>query len=469
MNSNQRRPHDRRVWERNRTHPTGTLICSVLFLLLLAACRQTPPQPTAVSEATPSVSEAPPAAETTMPAVTPTAGPQSSPTPEELAYLPMVPNGAVPTATGTAAPSATPAPTATATIPAFPEYDGPALDRAQIGVQVHLHREELDPILNHVADLGAGWVKVQVSWKLYEPQPDTYDDWRLRELDHLVSGAAGRDLQVLLSVAKAPEWSRPTTEMDGPPGDFAQFQEFMQYLADRYQSNVAAYELWNEPNLRREWNGMPLSAASFAQLVRQGAAGVRAGDPQALVIGGAPATTGVNDGVVAIDDRVYLRDLLAEGIGDAVDGVGVHPYSWANPPTASAADTQQAAPTHNNHPSFFFSDTLRQYRAILAEAGYDQLPLWPTEFGWGSFEGLGAAPPPEAQFMSYVSEWQQAQYTQEALAMLHDWSGVGPVFLWNLNFAPTIGPGFSESGYSLLRPDGSMRPVYFALQHIPKQ
>jgi hypothetical protein len=401
-----------------------------------------------------------------------TVAPSPSATPTgELTYLPVAPNAGSPppspTTTLTPAPSATPLPTATP--PLFPAYDGPTLDRAEIGVQVHLHREELDPMLNQVTDLGAGWVKVQVSWKLYQPRPDAYDDWLFRELDHLVSGAAGRDLKVLLSVAKAPEWSRPTTEMDGPPTDFGLFGEFMQYLAARYQGNVAAYELWNEPNLQREWNGMPLDAASFAELLAQGAAGVRAGDDQALVISGAPASTGINDGVTAIDDRVFLHAMLAHGAGDLVDGIGAHPYGWANPPGASAADAHQLAPTHNNHPSFFFSDTLRQYRAILDETGFGALPLWLTEFGWGSYEGLSADPPPEAQFMAYVSEWQQAQYIEDALALVHDWSGIGPVFLWNLNFAPTIGPGFSESGYSLLRSDGSLRPAYLALQHIPKQ
>lgn len=337
-------------------------------------------------------------------------------------------------------------------------------------MQIYLHRADLNPILDHVSNLGAGWVKVQVSWKAYQPQPDAYDDWRFRELDHLVSGAAGRGLKVLLSVAKAPEWSRPTSEMDGPPQDFALFRQFMGYLATRYRGgSVAAYELWNEPNLQREWNGMPLSAATFARLIEQGAAGVRSGDDRALVVSGAPATTGVDDGVVAIDDRRYLRDMLAAGAGEAVDAIGAHPYGWANPPGASASDPQPVSPTHNNHPSFFFQDTLQQYQAILQETGYGHLTLWLTEFGWGSFEGFGVSPPSGAQFMSHVSEWQQAQYTQEALALVHDWSGIGPVFLWNLNFAPVIGPQFSESGYSLLRPDGSLRPVYLALQHIPKQ
>lgn len=445
----------------------------LLILLSLAACRRDPQPPASVAD-TPTIigTATPPATTAQAPAAErPPAEWPPSATPAELTFLPIAPHGATrqPTAQPTATPSPTPAASPTPTPLPFPRYDGPTLESAQIGVQVHLHREDLDPILNHVSNLGAGWVKVQVAWKVYQPQPDTYDDWRLRELDHLVSGSTGRGLKVLLSIAKAPEWSRPTTEMDGPPGDFNEFREFMNYLAARYEGNVAAYELWNEPNLQREWNGLPLGADSFVRLVEQGAAGVRAGDNQALIISGAPATTGVDDGIVAIDDRRYLRAMMALGLGEIVDGIGVHPYGWANPPGASAADPQQVAPTHNNHGSFFFADTLRQYGAILDESGNGHLPLWLTEFGWGSFDGLGAPPPPEAQFMAHVSEWQQAQYLQEALALVHDWPGVGPVFLWNLNFAPVIGAGFSESGYSLLRPDGSLRPVYLALEHIPKQ
>jgi hypothetical protein len=55
------------------------------------------------------------------------------------------------------------------------------------------------------------------------------------------------------------------------------------------------------------------------------------------------------------------------------------------------------------------------------------------------------------------------------LALAHEWQWVGPMMLWNLNFAPWIGADFSESGYSLLRPDGSPRPVYWALAALPKE
>jgi hypothetical protein len=338
-----------------------------------------------------------------------------------------------------------------------------------MGIQIQLHRQELNELLNQVTTLGVGWVKVQVSWKLFEPAPASYDENLLRELDHLVSGARGRDLRVLLSVAKAPEWSRTTTEYDGPPQDLALFGAFMRYLAARYEGNVAAYELWNEANLAREWYGQPLSAEAFVRLVEVGAAGVRMGDPGALIISGAPATTGINDGVNAIDDRVFLEGMLAQDIGDVVAGLGVHPYGWANPPQSSAANPDPAASSHNNHPSFFFADTLRDYRALVDAAGYPDLPLWVTEFGWGSFEGLGASPPPEASFMADVSQWQQARYIVDAFALAQRTAGVGPLFLWNLNFAPVLGSGFSESGYSLLGLDGAPRPAYLTLEDAPKE
>jgi hypothetical protein len=398
----------------------------------------------------------------------PTREPQPSPTrPEPDAY--PLPTGA----TSVGSINATPAePAATRPVPtptrAHPVYSGPPLSRGEVGVQIHLHREDISLILSHLRDLGVGWVKVQVSWKLHEPEPGRYDQVLFQELDRLVAGAAADQIYILLSVTKAPEWSRPTTELDGPPTESALFTDFMRHLASRYQGKVAAYELWNEPNLRREWNGFSLSAADFVSLVRAGAAGVRAADPLAIIVSGAPAPTGIHDYVNAIDDRVFLRDMLAAGVADTVDAIGVHPYGWANPPDASAESPDPAALSHNNHPSFFFRDTLWDYFTILSQAGRPEIQLWVTEFGWGSFDGMGAPPPAGSEFMAGVSEWQQATYTLRAYELAHTWRWVGPLFLWNLNFAPLLGIEFSESGYSLLRPDGLPRPVYLALRSVPK-
>jgi hypothetical protein len=109
------------------------------------------------------------------------------------------------------------------------------------------------------------------------------------------------------------------------------------------------------------------------------------------------------------------------------------------------------------------------YRRILDEAGHQQTPIWVTEFGWGSYDGLESDPPAGLSYMAEVDEPQQAVYTRRAFVMAQDWPGVGPLILWNLNFGPTLGSDFAESSYSLLRPDGTKRPVFEALSAAPKR
>ncbi|MCL4804681.1 MAG: cellulase family glycosylhydrolase [Anaerolineae bacterium] len=436
----------------------------IIGLLFLVACRGGPP----AVPATPAIAPtAVPTAITDQPAAA-TTGAQ--------VFIPVAPGGEE-TAPTVAAYPAQPEPTATAAPPTatpepeYPVYAGPPLNRDEVGVQVYLHRQDVRDLLRHLQALDAGWVKVQVSWKLHEPRPGEYNEELISELDKLVEGANGQGVKVLLSVSKAPEWSRPTTEMDGPPGDYALFEGFMRYLATRYNGQVAAYELWNEPNLQREWNGSPLSAADLVELMRRGATGVRSADPAALIIAAAPATTGINDGVNAIDDRVYFGAMLAAGAAGVVDGFGVHPYGWANPPDSRAGDATQVSSSHNNHPSFFFADTMNDYHDMLVAAGAAGKQLWATEFGWGTFEGIvneeGApvSPPAGSEFMADNSEWEQAVYALRAFDMAHDWSWAGPMFLWNLNFTKALGPEFQEVGYSMLRFDESRRPVYRALEH----
>ena len=478
--------------------PTFVVLCLIFVALFLAGCQDNsilegnnpvPEIPTRGSTTTdlpavtaPPVETVPPPAETSDIAI-PSGGASeqisASPTEEggeppveeetSIVRIPLAVNDP-PASDPTSQPteiSPTPEPEVTRTLD-YPIYDGPPLDRGDIGVQVHIHREDQDAIFEHLVALDVGWVKLQVSWKIYESQPGQWDDFRLDELDRFISQANEKNIQVLLSVAKAPEWSRPTAEMDGPPSDLAHFQAFMERLASRYKGRVAAYELWNEPNLQREWNGFPLSAAHFIDLIQAGANGVDAADPQAILISGAPAPTGINDGISAIDDRQYLRSMAAAGLVGVVDAVGVHPYGWANPAESSWQDPDQFAPSHNNHPSFFYADTLRDYRQILNQNGMGALPLWSTEFGWGSYEGLNETPPPGAEYMAYVNEWQQAAYTLKAYQLAREWGVNGPLIIWNLNFAPTFGSQFVESAYSLIRPDGANRPVYNSITTITK-
>ena len=372
-----------------------------------------------------------------MPTAAPTTDPFFSPLPTPFSPLPSP----------TPPPSPTPLP--------------PAVFKPGWGVQVHLFGVDVEQVLSWAQGTGVEWIKQQVEWTNIEHAPGEYN-WY--ELDRIVNRSNAYGLRLMLSVNHAPAWTRTEPVEYGPPHDPAEFGAFMGVLAARYSGRVAAYELWNEPNLRREWHGEPLDPALFVALIREGSRAVRAVDPVARIIGGAPAVTGINDGETAVDDRVYLRGMVAAGVGEWVDGIGVHPYGFANPPGESWDDPTHRAPSHNEHPSFFFRDTLDHYRDILVEGGLVSLPLWVTEFGWPSIDGLGSVDTTGWEYARNVTEAQQAEYVVRGFQMARSLELTGPVILWNLNIAPIWGAQRPESAYSLLRPDASYRPAYIAVR-----
>jgi hypothetical protein len=333
--------------------------------------------------------------------------------------------------------------------------------KPNIGVQGQFIGPDGDAGIKLAAELGVGWIKQQVDWNSIEYARGQYH-WE--ELDHFVTEAQTYGLKIMLSVARAPGFSRPEpVEEDGPPSDFAIFHDFMLALSKRYTGHVTAYEVWNEPNLRREWRGFDLSAEKFVELIKAGSSGVRDGDPAAIIISGAPATTGIDDKVNAIDDRVYLRAMIAAGVAGYVDAIGAHPYGAGNPPDERAADAAHIRSGFNNHPSFFFLDTLEDYHAILIAAKIDR-PIWVTEFGWPSIDHFGEVDTSGWEYARAVTEQDQAAYLLRSIALRRDRAWLGPMMIWNLNIAPLLGADRSESAYSLLRPDGSQRPAYQQLR-----
>jgi hypothetical protein len=319
----------------------------------------------------------------------------------------------------------------------------------------------MEQALRWAEGLGVGWIKHQVQWHTIEHGPDDFD-WQ--NLDRVVDGADRYGFKILLSVTRAPDWTREVELEGGPPADYAEFGRFMEQLAGRYRGRVEAYELWNEPNLAREWRGDTLDPSRFASLVAAGASGVRAADPDAIVVSGAPAVTGIDDGKTALADRSFLSGMLEAGIAEHVDAIGAHPYGYANPPHESVADETHTATSHNDHPTFFFRDTLEDYHRIMLEQGVEDHQIWVTEFGWPSPEGIGEMDMTGWEYGREVSEAEQADYVVQAFHMGDQRPWVGPMFLWNLNLAHIWGADNTFSAYSLVRPDGSLRPAYVALR-----
>lgn len=375
----------------------------------------------------------------------------------------------------------------------------PILQSKLMGIQIHgyLKDDEWNGMLAHAKTLGVGWIKVQIQWKDYEPARDVYNDL-YAAMQLRVQRAHLQGFKTLISITKAPDWARGSGQHseDGPPADPQDFANFLTRLVREYKPEfIDAIEVWNEPNLSREWNGTPLSGTAYLKLfdaayrairLQEQASPKNPSDPdhRITIIAAAPAS-GTPNAPTSINDRDWVRQLYAAGLANYGTDIalGVHPYGWANAPDATCCSPAPGITGWYENRGFYFKDTLDDYRAIMAQNNHSGAKLWVTEFGWATYDGLHrsdgsvAGVPSDAGFgwLRLLNQRQQADYTVRAFNMVQrpPYSDfMGPMMLWNLNFGtiPTmIDNGREEAGFSLLDYNGSMRPVYQALASAPKQ
>ena len=323
-----------------------------------------------------------------------------------------------------------------------------------------------------VRELGFRWIKQQVEWFRFEPSKGQYN-WG--PLDRIVESANAHGLHILFSVVKAPKWARPAHtdfSVHGPPANPQDFADFLGAMAARYKGRVRAYEVWNEQNLWYEWGHEPLDAARYVQLLAASYRAIKAADPGAIVVAGALTPTGVNDGVIAIDDVVYLEQMYQAGLKNYCDAIGAHPSGYNMPPDALPGYNDPTAgfrgPFDNPHHSWSFRATMESYRNVMVRYGDGRKQIWPTEFGWASVEGLGVAPARGYEYAADNTEQEQAQFLVKAFQMARNWGWVGPMFVWNLNFGPVCGAADEKAAFGIVRPDWSRRPAFAALRDMPK-
>jgi hypothetical protein len=193
---------------------------------------------------------------------------------------------------------------------------------------------------------------------------------------------------------------------------------------------------------------------------------IKAVDPDAVVVSAGLSPTGYNDGVNAINDRLFLQSMYANGLADFSDAIGAHPNGWANPPDAECCDQPEGVDSHYQDPSFFFLDTLMDYHDIMVENGDDRsTPIWVTQFGWGTTEDSESLPENSSNvFLNYTSLEEQATYNSRAFNLGSELGFVGAMFLNNLNGCQGL-PGDREACYySLIDAEGNPRPALEALE-----
>jgi GH35 family endo-1,4-beta-xylanase len=182
--------------------------------------------------------------------------------------------------------------------------------------------------------LGFSHVKQTFAWKDVEPIPG---QWFFTEGDRILNELERRDLSLIVRLTDTPDWAHPRlppiTEggyIDAPPDNLDDWANYCHTVADRYKGRVAAYQIWNEPNLSREWGGKSPEAAGYVEMLRRCSDEIRAVDPDAILISAGLSPTGQDDSIAQRDD-LYLQRMYDLDFQQYIDVVGVHAPGFAPP------------------------------------------------------------------------------------------------------------------------------------------
>jgi hypothetical protein len=280
--------------------------------------------------------------------------------------------------------SPTPPPAATPTPSVRPYPLPPRMRSPEYGIQVFLwwtiDGKTADNDVRLVRDMGFGWIKQKFNWFDIELAPGEYD-WQ--RADWIVTMVEKYGLKLLIRLDGIPPWAKlklgDAPEAEYTPVNVAEFADYCGAVATRYRGRIAAYEVWNEPNLAREWAGQPPNPPGYVALLKACYLALKAADPQASLISAGMAPTGTDDPAVAMPDDKFLRLMYEAGAAPYFDLLGVHAPGYMNPPERSPAETEADPELQARWITFRRTEDLR---ALMVEYGDGAKQVAITEMGW---------------------------------------------------------------------------------------
>ncbi|MCC6615473.1 MAG: cellulase family glycosylhydrolase [Anaerolineae bacterium] len=314
--------------------------------------------------------------------------------------------------------------------------------------------------LDWVRQMVFSHVKQTFAWEDLQPVPGEFD---FTQSDRILGEVERRGLKLIARLSDTPDWAHPSLPdhdvsayLDAPPDDLADFAAYCTAIAERYRGRIDGYQIWNEPNLSREWGNRPPDAAGYVQLLAACSNAIRAADPEAILISGGLSPTGTHNEQAHPDD-LFLQEMYDAGFQQYVDVVGMHAPGFSVPELSP--DEAQASGGQR----FFTFRRIEDLRKIMVANGDAARQVAILETGWTTDQ----IDPNYSWFA--VSEAEQAQNLVAAFeyAAFHwrPWVGLMSVIY-------IADPDWNESDeewwWAITTPAGYTRLAYIELANMAK-
>ncbi|MBK9052457.1 MAG: hypothetical protein IPL78_16570 [Chloroflexi bacterium] len=327
------------------------------------------------------------------------------------------------------------------------------------------HLDALQQDLRRVQEMGFGWVKQKFAWRDIEPAVKGHYDWyRPDEIVNQVN-QAGLNLLVRLDVNPAWVIEALPDELWGqnqPPVNYQDFGDFCYATAERYRGRIQAYQVWNEPNLSREWGNQSPNPREYTELLRVCYLGIKTADPAAIVVSAGLAPTGTQP--LAMPDTDFLQGMYDAGAAAYFDVLGINAPGYKAPPETDPAVTADPANGYGGHRWNAFRH-VEDIRAIMVANGDEAKQVAILEMGWMREQTVF----PDYQWHG-VTEEQQAEYLVGAYEYAREhwqpWIGLmTTIYIADHDWQAETN---EQYWWSIILPDGTRTLAYEALREMEK-
>ena len=291
---------------------------------------------------------------------------------------------------------------------------------------------------------GFGWLRQRFPWADVEPRPGQYD-WS--PWDELVAEANRNGLRLIAVLDTSPGWARSPADLENrlaPPQHLTTYGLFVRAFAGRYSGQIAAYEVWDQPNIAPCWGARDADPGAYARLLRIAATEIRRADPSALVLSAALAPNSEAGGR-NMSEVLFLRGMYAAGAKSSFDVLGAKAYGFWSGPEDRRVDLQVLN----------FSRLILLREEMLRQ-GDPTVPVWAVESGWNALPADWPGPPPP--WGTDDIDKQSDRTLRSIQRARQEWGWVEVICAPALQ--PAVPPDDSQWGFALLAPDSQPTAFY---------
>jgi uncharacterized protein YraI len=298
------------------------------------------------------------------------------------------------------------------------------------GFDFGAHFKETSILGRMRSDAGMGWAKYQVVMPGGAP-----------DLSGVIAAAKGAGLKILIGAVGD----------RGRAADANYHKEFAAALATVARQGPDAIEVWNEPNLDREYGGSntgQVNPENYVNMLKEAYTAIKAANANVIVVSGATAPTGYFGGNCAntgCDDAVFVQRMAAAGAANFMDCVGAHHNG-----TMVGPDQTNNAPVGSaGHHQWYFQGTLD----VNFNAFGGKKPVCWTELGYVTKDGIAGSLPGGFSWGNNITMQNQVDWLRRAVELSRASGKVRILIIWNADFRQFDDD--PQAGFSIFRPDGS--------------